>query len=300
MDIRLNAREQALLDGQAYIYEALYRRGIRRYMDYTTGITGIHRGISWQSLKEELYVEPRPGVQNEKPVSKEQVRRLVKYLEKVGLISIKSEGKKLIIECLQATRDYSVQNKADSCPTRQADIEADIKENSKVIDLSYYSDKTFNQADIQARLLQNPQADTPPVSGNNTNVLLNTYVERIQKIFDYWCLKLNHPRAKLDDKRKAKIKAALKLGYTVEQLMLAIDGCSKTPHNMGATNGRIYDRIGLIFESADNIERFIHNATNPPTGGQNDTYQRNGKPNSSATMLNTLYELRKAQQAPGF
>jgi len=61
-------------------------------------------------LREELYVEPHQGYASGSP-SKDQMRRAVKTLERAGLISIHSEGKKLIVKCELATWDYCDQNK---------------------------------------------------------------------------------------------------------------------------------------------------------------------------------------------
>ncbi|QBR84713.1 hypothetical protein E3983_10260 [Legionella israelensis] len=91
----------------------------------------------------------------------------------------------------------------------------------------------------------------------------------IQEIFQYWQEIMNHPKAKLDKKRKKIIKDALELGYSIGELKQAIDGCSKTPHNMGKNDRhQIYDDIGLILRDSDHIERFINNSNiNPHTNG---------------------------------
>ena len=81
------------------------------------------------------------------------------------------------------------------------------------------------------------------------------------QVFQYWQSVMNHPRAKLDRKRKGKIKQALKLGYDVPELKQAIDGCAKTPFNMGKNdNGQLYNDIELILRDATHIDRFINNA----------------------------------------
>lgn len=83
------------------------------------------------------------------------------------------------------------------------------------------------------------------------------------KLFEYWQRTLNHPRAKLDRKRKRAIEQAIKLGYTIPELQKAIDGCKNTPHNMGKNDsGQVYDDISLIFRDSEHIERFIRNADN--------------------------------------
>lgn len=89
----------------------------------------------------------------------------------------------------------------------------------------------------------------------------------VQKVFKYWRDVMGHSRAKLDDKRRKAIERSLKkLRFTVEQLMQAIDGCVKTPHNMGDNDRhQRYDDIELILRDASHIERFMRNAINPPT-----------------------------------
>jgi len=83
----------------------------------------------------------------------------------------------------------------------------------------------------------------------------------ILEVFQYWQAKMNHPRAKLDKKRKSIIQAAIKQGYTLEELKQAIDGCHKTPYNMGNNpQKKKYDDIGLVLRDASHIERFMGNA----------------------------------------
>ena len=86
-----------------------------------------------------------------------------------------------------------------------------------------------------------------------------------QEVFAHWQHVMNHPHAKLDTKRRKVITQALGLGYTADNLKLAIDGCSKTPFNAGQNDrGQRYDSINLIFRDADHIDQFIANAKNPP------------------------------------
>lgn len=83
-------------------------------------------------------------------------------------------------------------------------------------------------------------------------------------VFDYWRQVMGHPRAKLDDKRKRKIRARLKDGYTIEDLKAAIDGCKRSPHHMGQNDrGTVYDDIELICRDAPHVDRFINLAHNP-------------------------------------
>lgn len=84
-------------------------------------------------------------------------------------------------------------------------------------------------------------------------------------IFEHWKTVMNHPNAKLDDKRKAIIRKALKFGYSTEQLCHAITGCSYTPHNIGDNDrGQRYDGLHVILRDGDQIDRFMHNYHQPP------------------------------------
>lgn len=84
----------------------------------------------------------------------------------------------------------------------------------------------------------------------------------VPAIFKYWQQVMNHPRAILDKPRESKIEQALK-NYSVDDLKQAIDGCSKTPHNMGQNERKhLYNGISLILRDAEHIERFIGNNRN--------------------------------------
>ncbi|MFZ2315993.1 MAG: hypothetical protein WAW86_10120 [Gammaproteobacteria bacterium] len=104
------------------------------------------------------------------------------------------------------------------------------------------------------------EVETSPACVSDPKSLAST-----QEVFSHWQHVMNHPRAKLDGKRKSKILQALKLGYGVDGLKQAIDGCSKTPYNMGKSeSGQKFDDISLILRDAEHIERFINNAINTP------------------------------------
>ena len=77
-------------------------------------------------------------------------------------------------------------------------------------------------------------------------------------VFDHWRVVMAHPNAKLDDKRKKAIKAALKLGYGAHDLAKAIDGCKKSKWHMGANDrSTVFDGLDLILRDAAHIDKFI-------------------------------------------
>lgn len=84
----------------------------------------------------------------------------------------------------------------------------------------------------------------------------------VTEVFNYWKLVMNHPKAKLDNARKKKIIAAIKLKFSITQLKQAIDGCSKSSWHMGENNQKQkYDSISLIFRDAEKIESFIQGSS---------------------------------------
>jgi len=106
------------------------------------------------------------------------------------------------------------------------------------------------------------------------------------EIFEHWKKIMSHKNAVFDDKRKKIITAALKFGYSQEQLKEAITGCSFTPHNMGSNeHGSRYDGVHLIFRDSGQIERFIHNCKNPPSGKKQQSQQKD-KPDYSEIWEN--------------
>lgn len=80
----------------------------------------------------------------------------------------------------------------------------------------------------------------------------------VDRLFRLWKTTYNHPRAKLDTKRGGKIRAALKLGYSVVELEHAIQGYKYSPHHMGKNEfGTVYDDIELFLRDAKHIDKGI-------------------------------------------
>lgn len=126
-----NAHELAALLELPYIQRVVYLMGIRPYMDRQSCIVGIKRRISYQSLRETLYVGPIAGVKTGSP-SLQQMKRAVKSLERAGLIEIQSTERHLIVKCIFAELDNPAQKKAvpkpylypDTNPTQEDALES--------------------------------------------------------------------------------------------------------------------------------------------------------------------------------
>lgn len=113
------SKEQEAMNGIPHLQSILYVKGLRPHMDIKTGIVGKVRGISWQSLREALYVEPAAGIVDSGSPSKQQVRTAANGLMRVGLITSMSIGKKLIFKCVLAETDITKQNKVNTKLTRE-------------------------------------------------------------------------------------------------------------------------------------------------------------------------------------
>ncbi|MCC5791337.1 MAG: hypothetical protein JJT82_01830 [Legionellaceae bacterium] len=157
MNFVINGEELEVMSGLPHIQQLTYLRGIRPYMDVKTGITGIKRRISYQSISEQLYIEPHQGVKSQS-FSRDQVRRAVSGLARAGIIEIQSEGKQLILKCLLASRGFSVQNKAAINPPQKA---ATIPPVSNPLDTGFLDDWTS-----KADKAEPQKAATPLIKDN--------------------------------------------------------------------------------------------------------------------------------------
>lgn len=89
--------------------------------------------------------------------------------------------------------------------------------------------------------------------------------EDVRSVFTYWQQVMNHPRAQLDAKRQKAIKGRLKDGYSVQDLCLAIDGCSRSAYHMGQNEGgTVFDDIELICRDGPKVDSFIKKASIVP------------------------------------
>lgn len=103
--------------------------------------------------------------------------------------------------------------------------------------------------------------DTDNEDEDDTENQKVSLVEQARQVFRFWQEHLNHHKAKLDEKREKAIKARLKNGYSVDDLMAAVRGCKQTPFNMGKNDrGEVYDDIELICRDAEHVDRFMRNA----------------------------------------
>lgn len=266
MDFKINQQERDALKGLPHLPRLTYLEALRPYMDYATGIVGVKRGISYQSLAEELYVEPHTGYISSGSPSKQQLRRALKTLERAGLVSIQSVGKKLILKCELATWDYSAQNKPDTNPTHQVDT---LKMSKNMHKTGNYN---FNNA--QPNTTKNGQPDTPPESGINIIFLKHAFEK-------FW---LMYP---VKQSKTQTWEAFKKLSPTPELFDEILNGLKKQceAYNQAMANGQWVPN----WKNANNWltqscweEPFFETQT---TGNQHASTQRNNSKQSSSSDL---------------
>lgn len=162
----VNSEELEALYGLPHTQQLAYLRGIRPYMDVKTGLVGLKRRISLQSVAEELYIQPHQGVKGEK-FSRPQARRALSALERVGLISLQSEDLQLILKCNLATLGYFAQNKVVTNPSQKA---VTFCSKQHIENKGFYED--YSEKPVTAA----PQkADTPLIKENNYIYLLRQF-----------------------------------------------------------------------------------------------------------------------------
>lgn len=165
MDFVINHDELNALYGLPHVQQLAYLRGIRPYMDVKTGLVGIKRGISYQSIAEQLNVDAHPGIKGEH-YTRTQARRSLPGLVRMGLISVQSEGLQLILKCELATRHFPVQNKVVTDVSQQSDT----NRNMQSIENKEFTNGLEEKADIE----KTSKADTP-LKDNNYIYLLTQF-----------------------------------------------------------------------------------------------------------------------------
>lgn len=173
MDFFINSNELMALSGLPHIQRLTYIMGIKPYMDHTNCIVGIKRRISYQSISEQLYVEPHQGIKSQS-FSRDQVRRAVSGLARVGIIEVQSEGMQLILKCPLASRHCSVQNKAAINPPQKATINPPEK---------ILIDKGFSGDEVQKVDTSETQKAAIPLIKENNYIYLLAQFEKFWDVY---------------------------------------------------------------------------------------------------------------------
>lgn len=137
----------------------------------------------------------------------QQLRRVIKALERAGLVYIQSDDKHLILKCLLANSNYSVQNKADTNPTQQADTNPAQRESIK--------SRVVEVIDAKPGTPQPPKADTPHIEDNYLYIFLQ------QKFEQFWSL---YPEKKSRERAFETFKQINPDDQLIRTMLQAIEG----------------------------------------------------------------------------
>ncbi|QBR84678.1 hypothetical protein E3983_10065 [Legionella israelensis] len=170
----INTQERAALMGLPYIQQLAYLVAIRPYMDRKTHIVGIKRKISYQSLAEELYIEPHQGYRGGSP-TRPQLRRVIKGLQRAGLVEIQSDDKSLILKCLVADGNYSVPEKAVTNPSPEAVTKASSK--------NPYKSAEYDNSNQKSVMGKSEKGVIPHNSENNLFFYLREKFEKFWNLY---------------------------------------------------------------------------------------------------------------------
>lgn len=176
---QINDDEREALRGLPMLAREIYVFGLRPFMDFSTSIVGIKRGVSWKSIAEELYVEPHQGIKGGEPSEKE-LRRALVWLQKAGLLGQNQAERRLVFELLLATRDQSARNKVGSKWADEVGSYVEGSQPSNDADSMEEEGREVGGSEL-------PKVGTPPVSGNNRTVPSAREVSEVPSTAGQWC-----------------------------------------------------------------------------------------------------------------
>lgn len=210
-------------------------------------------------------------------ITKLSPKRFQKVFSKVKLFFTKKDGHFYHKRIEQEIKDYK--EKASNRASQA----------KKAAETRWDNDARSNAPSMPGALLSecSEQCSVNAISNTNTNSITNTTSntntkitptpspearekklkkqQDIKTIFEYWQKIMSHNGANLSEDRIKVISSGLAMGYTSEQLCEAIRGCSMTPFYMGDNDrGETFDGLKVIFKSADQIDKFLRYAKNPP------------------------------------
>ena len=278
MSTQWNDEEDAALDYLPHVDQVIYLRGIRRRMNYQTGITGIDAPISYAWLGQLTDVHPEIG-SNAAPKARmtlSAIRCSLARLERAGLLErIPNTDRRLVFRCLLASLGQSVSRRNSRGTAEEQQTRNNTTFIPENIDLGETNSRgtaeccTATNSTIQEsgiRLLRVAKATVEPACGGpdlapdetGKTIPINGATKPVRAVFDYWREVMNHPQAILDNKRSKAIAGRIKEGHSVDKLKQAIDGCKASAWHQGKNNRQtVYDDIELICRDTKHVEEFV-------------------------------------------
>lgn len=111
-------------------------------------------------------------------------------------------------------------------------------------------------------------------------------MDELREVFDFWKELMGHDRAQLGEKRRRSIQKALRMGYSVEDLQLAIVGCKVSGFHQGQNDrDTVYDDIELVCRDEIHIDKFIRLGEQHLRNVEMRTREREARDNSTAVPM---------------
>ncbi|MDL4071730.1 replication protein [Klebsiella quasipneumoniae] len=135
----------------------------------------------------------------------------------------------------------------DNYPQKQGELSPETGNTKDILS------KTNIKTDLTPIVPAGDECKKPPVE---ETLQEQPKVDPVRLVFTHWQQEHDHPSAKLDDKRRKRIKARLAEGFTVDELCRAITGAKGDPWLMGKNPSRKrYDGIETLLRDAAQVEK---------------------------------------------
>ncbi len=204
-----------------------------------------HKDKNWRGIliKKSEKLTSQIKLADETKLTRQQVRTSLNKLKSTNDITIKTTAQHTVISIINWDL---YQEKPNEQPTDNQRITNEQPTDNQRITTNKNVKNVNNEKECKKK-----EINTMSANANDT-----------LEIFSYWKEVMKKSNSSiLNAKRTKAINERLKEGYTVDQIKLAITGCSMTPHNMGQNdNCKKYDDLELICRDGSNVERFAGNA----------------------------------------
>jgi Helix-turn-helix domain len=178
------------------------------------------------------------------------------HIDSKRLIRELTQNAQEIAEVASSLKNHTTQSEKSDSESEKSDCY--IGRTSK------YEPANITSKDYMSNSASPPSTDAGPESPPEK---IDSRTADVRQVFDHWKTRLNHPKARLDEKRKRAVRGRLADGFSVEDLKTAIDGCRSSPfHQGGNDRGQVYDSLTLICRDAEHVERFIGYVANSNNG----------------------------------
>ena len=192
---------------------------------------------------------------NELGITKQQIINNLNQLEKHKLIEReKATGKDVLSH--RTCRYYFLEHSLFSTSGSKAEFTSGSKAEFTSLTKEDKNKEDKNKED-KNKENKRKTLDLLTTKEKKTVIQPESLKAQINQVFDFWKL-LYSPRAKIDNKRRGKINARLREGWSVDDLKAAIRGVGKSPFHRGENkDGTKYLNLETVLRDSGQVEKFI-------------------------------------------